>query len=110
MPSARRVTWAKFRVSAVCLVAVVILSTLVYLLSGGTLLEPKANLYIYIPDATGLAKGSPARVDGIGVGKVSSVDLTELKQPNRIVKVTIRVERNRLASIPEDSYVQLSSD
>lgn len=110
MPSARRVTWAKFRAFSVCLVALVILSTLVYLLTGGTLLQPKATLYMYIPDATGLAKGSPVRVDGIGVGKVTGVDLTGSQQPNRIVRVTISIERERLASIPEDSFVQLSSD
>ena len=110
MPSARRVNWAKFRVSAVCLVALLILSTLVYLLTGGTLLEPKATVYMYIPDATGLAKGSPARVDGIGVGKVTDVSLTGSQQPKRIVRVTIRVEKERLASIPVDSFVQLSTD
>jgi len=110
MPSARRVNWAKFRVSAVCLVALLILLTLIYLLTGGTLFQPKATVYMYVPDATGLAKGSPVRVDGIGVGKVSSVDLTGSQQPKRAVRVTITVERERLASIPVDSFAQLSID
>ena len=35
MPSARRVNWAKFRVSSVCFVALLILFTLIYLLTGG---------------------------------------------------------------------------
>ena len=110
MPSAGRVTWAKFRVSIVCLVGLVILMTLVYLLTGGTLLQPKVTLYMYVPDATGLGGGSPVRVDGIGVGKVTAVDLTGSKQPDRIVRVTISVEQDRLASIPEDSFAQLSAD
>lgn len=110
MPSARRVNWAKFRVSAVCLVALLILLTLIYLLTGGTLFQPKATVYMYVPDATGLTKGSPVRVDGIGVGKVSSVDLSGSQQPKREVKVTITVERERLASIPVDSFAQLSTD
>ena len=110
MPTARQVTWAKFRVFAVMAVAFVILSVLFYLLTGGTLLQEKATIYLYIPDATGLASGSPVRVDGIDVGKVDKVALSGLTQPDRIVRVSIIVERQWLPSIPSDSYAQLSSD
>ena len=110
MPSVRRVNWAKFRVAAVFLVAVAILSTLVYLLTGGTLLQQKAVLYLYVPDATGVSADAPVRVDGIGVGKVSLVSLSGSGQPSRVVRVTLSVERDRLASIPVDSYAQLSTD
>jgi phospholipid/cholesterol/gamma-HCH transport system substrate-binding protein len=110
MPSARRVNWAKFRVSVVCVVALLILFTLVYLLTGGSLLQPKATVYMYVPDATGLTSGSPVRVDGIGVGKVRSVILSGSKEPKRVVKVAITVLRERLASIPVDSFAQLSTD
>jgi phospholipid/cholesterol/gamma-HCH transport system substrate-binding protein len=110
MPSARRVKWAKFRVSAVCLVGLLILLTLTYLLTGGALLQPKATVHMFVPDATGLAAGSPVRVDGIGVGKVSAVSLSGSQQPNRVVRVTITVVRERLGSIPADSFAQLSTD
>jgi phospholipid/cholesterol/gamma-HCH transport system substrate-binding protein len=83
---------------------------LFYLLSGGTLFEEKAKLYLYVNDATGIIIGSPVRVDGIGVGKVTALDLTGLKDPNRVVRITMTVERDRLPSIPEDSWAQLSSD
>lgn len=110
MPSASRVNWAKFRVAAVCLVASIILATLVYLLTGGTLLRQKATLYLYIPDATGLIGGSPVRVDGIDVGKVDSVDLSGSGQPSRVIRVAMTVERGRFSSLPVDSFAQLSSD
>ena len=110
MPSASRVNWAKFRVAAVCVVATIILATLVYLLTGGTLLQQKATIYLYIPDASGLTSGSPVRVDGIDVGKVDSVNLSGSKQPNRIIRVAMTVERGRLASVPADSFAQLSSE
>ena len=84
MPSRRRVTWAKFRVAAVCVVAAVIVGTLVYVLTGGTLLQKKATVYLYIPDATGLTSDSPVRVDGIAVGKVASVDLSGSNKPDRV--------------------------
>ncbi len=110
MPSASRVHWAKFRVSVVSSVAVLILLTLIYLLTGGTLLEQKSSIYLYIPDATGLDKGSPVRVDGIDVGKVARVELSRQNDPNRVVRVVMTVERERLNVIPANSYAELSSD
>jgi phospholipid/cholesterol/gamma-HCH transport system substrate-binding protein len=110
MPSARQIRWAKFRVLAVCAAALVILSILAYLLTGGSLLTEKATMYLYIPDATGLGPGAPVRVDGIGVGKVRLVALSGSSDPNRIVKVTMTLERGRLASIPDDSTAQIASE
>lgn len=110
MPSARRVHWAWFRVSVVCLAALAILLTLFYLLAGGTLFEAKAPLLLYISDATGLGPGSPVRVNGVGVGKVTAVGFSGSRDPNRTVRVAMEVERDRLAGIPEDSAAQISSE
>jgi phospholipid/cholesterol/gamma-HCH transport system substrate-binding protein len=110
MPSAQQVNWAKFRASAVILAALTILGTLALLLTGGTLLEPKVQIYLYLPDATGVAPGSPVRVDGIGVGKVSLVELSGSNEPNRVVKITMTIERDRLASITDDSTADTTSD
>ncbi len=110
MPSKERVSWAKFRVFVVTLGSLSILFTLLFLLTGGTLLQPKATLYLYVPDVTGLTQESPVRVDGIGVGKVTRVELSGSNEPNRVVRVTLTVERSRLATIPSDSYAELSTD
>jgi phospholipid/cholesterol/gamma-HCH transport system substrate-binding protein len=110
MPSARQIRWAKVRVFSVSAAALVIFADLVYLLTGGTLLEEKAYVYLYIPDATGLSKGAPVRVDGVYVGKVESIALSGLTDPRRVVKVTVSVRRSTLAKIPEDSYAELSSE
>jgi phospholipid/cholesterol/gamma-HCH transport system substrate-binding protein len=110
MPSAQQVNWAKFRASAVILAGLLILGTLAFLLTGGTLLEPKVQIYLYLPDATGVAPGSPVRVDGIGVGKVSLVELSGSSEPNRVVKITMIIERDRLASITDDATADTTSD
>lgn len=108
MPSAERVQWARVRVVAVSLVSFVILAILLYLLTGGMLFKEKANLYLYIPDASGLTQGSPVEVDGITVGKVSGIALSGSRDPQRTVRVTVAVDRDTLASIPPDSWAQLS--
>ena len=110
MPSPARVRWAKIRTAAVTVTALFILATLIYLLGGETLLKQTATLYVYIPDATGLAAGSPVRVNGIGVGKVDEVQLSGSNQPNRVVRVIMIVGRDKLSRIPADSTVQLSND
>ena len=69
MPSAARIRWAKFRVSVVSVVAVLILATLLFEMFGAVLLSPKTVIYLYIPDASGLSSESPVRVDGIDVGR-----------------------------------------
>jgi phospholipid/cholesterol/gamma-HCH transport system substrate-binding protein len=110
MPTARQIRWARFRVVVVAVVASLILVVFVYLLTGGTLLEPKATLFLYVPDASGLGPGSPVRVDGIGVGKVSSVVLSGSRLPARVVKVALKVEANHLAAIPVDSTADIGTD
>ena len=110
MPSARGVALAKTRSSVVVLSSLAIVSVLVYLLTGGSLLEEKVTLYLLIPDATGLDAGSPVRVNGTDVGKVRGVALSGSSDPDRIVRLTMRVERAHLRDIPADSLAQLSSD
>ncbi len=110
MPSAQRVRWARFRVTVVGLAAGAILITLFYLLTGGTLFQDKSILYVYVPDATGLSTGSPVRVDGIAVGKVSSVGLSGSKQPNRTIRVTVTVETVNLPKITLDSTAQIGAE
>src|SRR5579864_5529670 len=99
MPAARGVAWARIRSTAVVVAGIAILTVLVYLLTGGTLLEEKSTLYLYIPDATGLDSGSPVRVNGTDIGKVRSVTLSGSSDPNRVVRLTLQVEREHLRDI-----------
>lgn len=108
MPEVLQVEWARIRVATVAVVALIILSVLLYLLTGGTLFKEKATLYLYVPDATGIGPSSPVEVDGIPVGKVTSVRLSGFSDPNRVVRVSISVERTVLQSIPAESFAQLS--
>src|SRR4051812_7276995 len=106
MRSKERVRWAQLRVGFTSAVALLILGVLLYLLTGGALFTEKTSLYLYVPDATGVAQGSPVRVDGIGVGKVGSVSLSGSRDPNRVVRLTLRIERESLAMIPTASYAE----
>src|SRR5581483_1671363 len=104
MPSPRQISWAKIRVFVVAVASLSILAVLVYLLTGGTLLEEKSTLYLYLNDATGPGAGSAVRVNGIGVGTVTSVMLSGSTQPNRVVRLQLKIEKQYLVDIPTDSF------
>jgi phospholipid/cholesterol/gamma-HCH transport system substrate-binding protein len=110
MPSARQVSWAKIRISAVAVAAIAILSVLIYLLSGSALFEEKSTLILYVPDATGLSPGSLVRVNGVDVGKVKSISLSGSNQPSRVVKLTLTLERQYMSAVPADAFAQMNSD
>jgi phospholipid/cholesterol/gamma-HCH transport system substrate-binding protein len=110
MPSAERVHWAKFRAFAVILLGLALLLELIWLLTGGSLFQQQAFLYLYVPDASGLAVGAPVRDDGVDVGKVKKVELTKSPQPDRVIRLTLSINRGALSRIPADSNAQLSAD
>ena len=110
MPHARGVPLARFRVTVVALAALVIVALIVYLLTGGTLLQQKATLYLYIPDATGVEAGSAVRVNGTGVGKVSAVALSGSNISDRVIRLTLSIEREHLPEIPSNSTAQISAE
>jgi phospholipid/cholesterol/gamma-HCH transport system substrate-binding protein len=110
MPSAQRVQWAKLRITVVIISALSILGVLMYLLSGGTWLKPKAYLVTFMPDASGLARGSDVELNGVDIGKVDSLSLTKSKDPNLIVEVRMKIEGHFLRHIPVDSVTSVDSE
>ena len=109
MPSAARVQWAKIRATVVVVSALVVLGVLVYLLSGGTWLQPKTFLTIHVPDASGLEPGAIVQLSGVDIGKVEWLQLTKSKDPTRVIEVRLKVQQQYLADIPDDSVAGLDS-
>jgi len=83
---------------------------LFYLLTGGTLLQEKASIHMYVPDANGLEKEAPVRVNGIGVGKVEKIGFSGSNDPHRVVRIDMQLALASLTAIPADSYAAINSD
>jgi phospholipid/cholesterol/gamma-HCH transport system substrate-binding protein len=109
MPSPHKLRWAKIRILVVVVSAITVLTVLVYLLSGGTWLKPKAHLTTFIPDSTGLEQGADVLLNGVKIGVVESVQLLRSKDPHRVVEVRLKVEAAFLPYIPDDSLTSLDS-
>jgi phospholipid/cholesterol/gamma-HCH transport system substrate-binding protein len=99
-----KTTWARLRVGLMAIVALVILGVLVYLLSGSAgLFKSHVLLYTFFNNSGAIAAGSPVRLNGILIGKVTHVDLTGSNAPGRVVKLTLEVDSDFIPQIPDDS-------
>jgi len=93
------------------LAAMVILGALIWLLTSQTpFWEPKATLYTYVHDAGGLATGAPVRLNGIPVGSVSAIELTNLPNPRMFVRIAMDVRQKYLKDIPVDSVAGVAAE
>ncbi|HKW97277.1 MAG TPA: MlaD family protein [Bryobacteraceae bacterium] len=111
MPSVKEIASAKFRVAAMMGCAIGILLVIIYLLLGGSdWLAPAVTVRVYMVDLSGLTRGSPARFNGIHVGKVESYELSHLSDPHKVVRVDLAIMQRYLPSIPEDSTVTVTAD
>ncbi|MDP9170625.1 MAG: MlaD family protein, partial [Acidobacteriota bacterium] len=103
---------ARTRVAVVMLLAGGILAVFIFLLTGGgrNLFESKTTLTTYMPDVTGLTDKAEVRLSGIPIGVVTGIEISGLLDPQRIVRVRMRVSDKFLKNIPSDSETSISSD
>jgi phospholipid/cholesterol/gamma-HCH transport system substrate-binding protein len=105
-----RAHWARVRFFVTLLVALSILATLVYLLTGGGLLRAKASLYSYFEDSGGMGQDALVLYNGVKIGKVTSVKLSHINDPQRVVVVRMSIERRFLSQIPRYSKSEIVTE
>ena len=111
MPYPEEIRWAKFRTVVMCVCALALLAWLVYVRAGGIdFFEPTVRIRTYVPDSTGLSRKTEARLNGIFIGKVTSVKLSDRPQPNQKIEIVLALKRRVIAGIPDDSKVALEAD
>ncbi len=111
MPTAQKVGWAQLRVGIMAMIAMAILAVMIFLLTGETKLFAKEELiYTYMDDSAALAKGAPVRLNGILAGKVKNVALSGERQPLRIIRITLEIDKTMLPLIPVDSVAAISAE
>jgi phospholipid/cholesterol/gamma-HCH transport system substrate-binding protein len=111
MPSKEKVNWAQLRVGILGIVALFFITLLIFLLTGNLQwFKQQVPLHVYVGDAAGLSPSSPVRINGIGAGKVNTVQLSGQTDPQRIIKVDFVVGQDMLKQIPKDSIASVGSD
>ena len=103
--------WAQLRVGLMAVVALSLLTFLIFLLTGSRgLFTSRTEVYTYLDDSAAIALAAPVRLNGINVGRVKSVSLSGINQTNRVVKVALEIDNNFLPSIPTDSQATIAAE
>ena len=105
-----RISDKVLKAALVLLAAVILLWGFSQLWSSGVF-RPKYQIQMFIPESAGVQVGAAVRLDGMPVGSVSAVRLTENSaDSNRRIEVVLRIEKHFKDLIRGDSTASLISD
>jgi phospholipid/cholesterol/gamma-HCH transport system substrate-binding protein len=110
MAERAKVRWSQLKVGVLALTAFVIVFVLVFLLTSSKgIFQQNELLYTFMEDASGMANGTPVRLNGIPIGYLDQLRLTNSRDPKRAVQFDLMVRRKFLADIPIDSVATIAA-
>ena len=110
VPTQKQLKWSQLRVGLTVLFASIVISILIFLISGGpaTLVTPKLHLKAYFENASGLRVGAPVRLEGVDIGNVSAISV-DTSRPLTPVAVTMKVSTRYRMGLRKDSLATLET-
>jgi len=110
MPEASKVRWSQLKVGIVAISAFLILFVLVFLLTSTRgVFQRNVALRTYMDDAAALPDGAPVRLNGITIGYLDKLRLTDSRVPSRAVEFNMLVQEKYLKEIPVDSMAGITA-
>src|SRR5579883_525610 len=110
MPTREKVRWSQLKIGVIALTAFIMLFVLVFLLTSSKgIFQHNVELYSYMSDASGMANGTPVRLNGITIGYLDALQLTNSQNPARAVRFVMKVQRKYLPDIPVDSVAAIAA-
>jgi phospholipid/cholesterol/gamma-HCH transport system substrate-binding protein len=113
MPSQQEVRWSQLKVGVIVLIAVVILTTLLFLVtssSGLGILSHKLTISTYFENSAALKVGAPVNLEGVTVGTVKSVTVvTDPEHKLTPVQVIMKIDSKYQKGLHKDSKAALST-
>lgn len=108
MAQNRQLSWAELRVGIFVLVGLFIAILAIFYVTGSGFWGPKYTLRTYLKEADGLQPGAEVELDGVSIGNVDSVRLTEHPaSSSQSVTVVFRVRKTYQSDIRTDSTASL---
>src|SRR5271163_2059503 len=96
MPSQQEVRWSQLKVGVIVLVAVVILTTFLFLMtssSGLGVFSRKLTVHTYFANSAGLKVGAPVDLQGVAIGTVKAVTVvTDPEHRQTPVEVVMKID------------------
>jgi phospholipid/cholesterol/gamma-HCH transport system substrate-binding protein len=111
MPSQKKVAWAQLRVGIMAMIGLLLISLLIFLLTGAdNPFKQKNVIYTYLNDSGAMTEGSAVRLNGILAGKVKTIRLTGDKDLQRTIRMELEIDSDKMAQIPVDSEIGFSAE
>jgi phospholipid/cholesterol/gamma-HCH transport system substrate-binding protein len=113
MPSEQEVRWSQLKIGVIVIVASVVLTTLLFLMtsaSGLGFFTRKLTVTTYFENSAGLKTGAAVNLEGVTIGVVKSVSVTT--SPDRKltpVMVVMKLDSKYQASLHKDSTAALDT-
>jgi phospholipid/cholesterol/gamma-HCH transport system substrate-binding protein len=109
VPSRKEIQWSQLKVGSLVLVALAVLTGLVFLMNGtsGGPFGRKIILRAYFANAAGLKDGAVVSVDGVTVGNVTKTRVVPDRNPYP-VEVTVQVGEKYWADLHTDSTERIA--
>lgn len=109
MPSRKQLKWSQLKVGLTVLAACIVVAVLIVLMnSNGGIFTHKITLVAYFDDASGLRRGAPVQLSGVGIGNVSNIRIVPDK-PATPVEVEMKVNTKFQFDLRTDSLATLAT-
>lgn len=111
MAQRKQLTWTELRVGMFVLAGLFILAVAIFYVTGAGILGPKYRLITYLPEVEGLQQGAPVRLDGVEIGNVQSITLTEHPADSmHNITLVLRIDKHYQQDIRTDSNASLITE
>ena len=110
MATRQSVSWIELRVGVLVLASFVLLAAAIFYVTGETgFFTPTYTITAYFQSANGMNTGAEVWLEGVTVGNVRSVQLTNLPEPERSVAVEMGIDEDFRNLILSDSIVTVQT-
>ncbi len=110
MATRQSVTWIELRVGVLVLASFVLLAAAIFFVGGETgFFTPTFTITTYFESANGMNTGAEVWLEGVTVGNVRSVQLSNLPEPERSVAVEMSIDQQFQNLILSDSLVTVQT-
>lgn len=110
MPSQQEVQWSQLKIGVLVIVALAVLTGLVFLMSGqsGGFFTPKITVHSFFENSQGLKNGAPVNLEGVTIGNVEAVRIVPSHNPTP-VEVIMKLNKKFAGAIHADSKSSLET-
>jgi phospholipid/cholesterol/gamma-HCH transport system substrate-binding protein len=110
VPSRKEIQWSQLKVGALVLVALALLTAIIFLMSSSTggLFARRIELRCYFPNAGGLKDGAVVSLEGVTIGNVVHMRVIPARNPNP-VEVTMQVGEKYVYDLHTDSLASIQA-